>query len=98
MYQKCVRKFLEMKFPKIKMERKNGTLSACHIKCSTRQSTIQSSCPICMDYFVKGPLERDISSWNGGHCFHTKCIHSTGSSRCPVCRKVTVFTPLFLAL
>ena len=61
-------------------------------------SLSKSSCPICMDYFVKSAESRDISSGMCGHCFHTKCIHDTGSSRCPVCRKVTVFTSLFLAL
>lgn len=95
---KMRKKISEMKFPKIKTEKKMELYQRVISNVAQDNQLSKSSCPICMDYFVKGPLERDISSGMCGHCFHTKCIHSTGSSRCPVCRKVTIFTPLFLAL
>ena len=91
-------KIAGMNLPKIKPEKRLELYERVISNVAQDNQLSKSSCPICMDYFVKGPMERDISSGMCGHCFHTKCIHSTGSSRCPVCRKITVFTPLFLAL
>ena len=88
----------EIKLPRIKATKKLEIYKRVISNVANDNEISKSSCPICMDYFVKSAESRDISSGLCGHCFHTNCINKTGSSRCPVCRKITVFTPLFLAL
>lgn len=87
-----------MKLPEITPEKKIDIYKRVIQNVAYDNSLSKSSCPICMDYFVKSAESRDISSGMCGHCFHTKCIRDTGTSKCPVCRKITVFTNLFLAL
>ena len=91
-------KLSKIKLPKIKLGRKLELYRNVVSNVAQDNDLTKSSCPICMDYFVKTQEIRDISSGMCGHCFHTNCIKSTGSSKCPVCRKVTIFTPLYLAL
>jgi len=49
------------------------------------------SCSICLEN-----MDKDIFVGHCGHCFHKKCILSLQEEKCPLCRKYTQFTKLFL--
>jgi hypothetical protein len=51
----------------------------------------RNSCSICLE-----TMDKDIFVGQCGHCFHENCVLSLQEEKCPLCRKYTQFTKLFL--
>ena len=83
------------KFKKLSISKKYNLMKKVNKQLSKENILQQACCPICFDVMNKN----NLSFGSCGHCFHTTCIErliNTGNHSCPICRKESKFTKVFL--